>query len=158
MGFSDASPITISAATMPPIEWPTSTVLTDGSTVGDVVPAATSKSMTLSSSLSDARQHLPLRLGTSGQDQRLRTDAPASKAAHAASQVPPRLILGVHEHAHMDLWQPLRHKVSQVLRELVIISKRRLVPLCFHSPSAGRGSRSGGKLEGRGERRGKSEP
>jgi hypothetical protein len=41
----------VSAATMPPMEWPTSMVLTDASTVGEGVWAATSRSMTLFRSL-----------------------------------------------------------------------------------------------------------
>lgn len=37
----------VSAATMPPIEWPTRIVWTEGSTVGEGVEFATSRSMTL---------------------------------------------------------------------------------------------------------------
>lgn len=46
-GWSRATLSSVSAATMPPIECPTSTTWTDGSTVGLGVSASTSRSMTL---------------------------------------------------------------------------------------------------------------
>lgn len=45
-GWSFARRKRVSAATMPPIEWPMRTVCTDGSTVGEGVECATSMSMT----------------------------------------------------------------------------------------------------------------
>lgn len=45
-GWSFASKRRVSAATIPPIEWPSKTVCTDGSTVGDGVECATSMSIT----------------------------------------------------------------------------------------------------------------
>jgi hypothetical protein len=45
-GWSLASRRSVSAATMPPIEWPIRTVWTDGSTVGEGVECSTSMSMT----------------------------------------------------------------------------------------------------------------
>ena len=50
-GWSFARRRRVSAATMPPIEWPMRTVCTDGSTVGEGVECATSMSMTLFCSL-----------------------------------------------------------------------------------------------------------
>lgn len=50
-GWSFARRRRVSAATMPPIEWPMRTVCTDGSTVGEGVDCATSMSMTLFCSL-----------------------------------------------------------------------------------------------------------
>ena len=47
IGGSDMMEIRVSAATMPPMEWPTRMTRTEGSMVGDGVLAATSKSMTL---------------------------------------------------------------------------------------------------------------
>lgn len=44
---SFASKRSVSAATIPPIEWPTRTVCTDGLTVGEGDAFATSMSMTL---------------------------------------------------------------------------------------------------------------
>ncbi len=46
-GCSFASRRSVSAATMPPMEWPIKIVCTDGSTVGDGVECATSMSITL---------------------------------------------------------------------------------------------------------------
>jgi hypothetical protein len=46
-GWSPMMESSVSAATIPPIEWPTSMVWTDGSTVGEGVELATSRSMTL---------------------------------------------------------------------------------------------------------------
>ena len=46
IGCSDDSRRRVSAATIPPIEWPTRKTWTEGSTVGDAVRFATSKSMT----------------------------------------------------------------------------------------------------------------
>jgi hypothetical protein len=50
-GSSRAMLINVSAATMPPMECPHRITCTEGSTVGDGVPLATSRSMTLSWSL-----------------------------------------------------------------------------------------------------------
>ena len=47
MGASEQMARRVSAATMPPIEWPSNIVWTEGSTVGEGVDAATSRSMTL---------------------------------------------------------------------------------------------------------------
>ena len=47
MGDSEVMARRVSAATMPPIEWPMRMVWTEGSMVGDGVEAATSRSMTL---------------------------------------------------------------------------------------------------------------
>jgi hypothetical protein len=50
-GCSEDMRMAVSAATMPPMECPTRMTRTDGSIVGEEVPAATSRSMTLLSSL-----------------------------------------------------------------------------------------------------------
>lgn len=47
MGCSSASSKYASAATIPPIEWPTNMTCTEGSMVGDGVCRATSRSITL---------------------------------------------------------------------------------------------------------------
>lgn len=47
MGLSCRIERTVSAATMPPIEWPTRIVRTEGSMVGEGVELATSRSMIL---------------------------------------------------------------------------------------------------------------
>ena len=47
IGESDVMAKSVSAATIPPIECPINMVCTDGSTVGEGVDAATSRSMTL---------------------------------------------------------------------------------------------------------------
>jgi hypothetical protein len=46
-GWSPMMESSVSAATMPPMEWPTRMVWTEGSTVGEGVELATSRSMTL---------------------------------------------------------------------------------------------------------------
>lgn len=46
MGASEVMDKRASAATIPPIEWPTRMVRTEGSTVGEGVEADTSRSMT----------------------------------------------------------------------------------------------------------------
>ena len=47
IGGSEIIERTVSAPTMPPMEWPTRTTRTEGSTVGEGVDAETSRSMTL---------------------------------------------------------------------------------------------------------------
>lgn len=51
IGVSEVIEIRVSAARMPPIEWPKRMTLTDGSMVGAGVPSFTSRSMTMSCSL-----------------------------------------------------------------------------------------------------------
>jgi hypothetical protein len=46
-GWSPMMESSVSAATIPPIEWPTRMVCTEGSTVGEGVELATSRSITL---------------------------------------------------------------------------------------------------------------
>ena len=55
IGCSVESSRNVSAATMPPMEWPIRIVWTDGSTVGDGLPCAHSISMTLLVSLVDCQ-------------------------------------------------------------------------------------------------------
>src|ERR1700722_2069201 len=57
MGVSDVMAINVSAATMPPMEWPINIVRTDGSIVGEGVRFATSISITFSCSLEDCEPH-----------------------------------------------------------------------------------------------------
>ena len=51
MRLSDRMESRVSAATIPPMEWPTKTVRTEGSMVGEGVEAETSRSMTTFCSL-----------------------------------------------------------------------------------------------------------
>ena len=53
IGVSEVIPMSVSAATIPPMEWPTRITLTEGSTVGEGVFAATSISITAFWSLYD---------------------------------------------------------------------------------------------------------
>ena len=48
IGDSEAMASKVSAATIPPMEWPMRIVWTEGSTVGEGVEAPTSRSITLS--------------------------------------------------------------------------------------------------------------
>jgi hypothetical protein len=62
-------------------------------------------------------------------------DEPVTKAAHALSQITPRLELGIHEHLHIDLRQPTGDQTPQMLCEFLVLAKGTLSPL-MHKQSA----------------------
>lgn len=56
-------------------------------------------------------------------------DIPIREPRNAVGQVPARLILWINEHLDVDLGQLLRDAIPQVVREPILLPKRRLTPL-----------------------------
>lgn len=88
----------VSAATMPPIEWPTSMTLTEGSIVGDGVLDATSRSMTLFCSLYTAHQRFDLYCRAS-------VHVPFFEASDTLVQIASGVKLRICYRENVDLWE-----------------------------------------------------
>ena len=88
IGVSEIIEIRVSAARMPPMEWPMSMTLTDGSMVGAGVPSFTSRSITMFWSLSR------LRTGCGGFFPSW-TGLPIAKTLYALPEISSCLVFGI---------------------------------------------------------------